>query len=108
LGPATGDYVGSRPWSLSRPGKEGYVLLRGKVPLSGYGEEGPKGRLWISERPKQQRLESARPRRESPRSAAGEVDAERRAAARTVFDPRPSPVELREALHEGEADPHPR
>jgi len=41
---------------LSRPGKEGYALLRGNVPLSGYGDEGPKGGLCISERPKQQRL----------------------------------------------------
>jgi hypothetical protein len=42
------------------------------------------------------------------RSAAGEVHAERRAAARTVFDPRSTTVELGEALHEGQADPHPR
>src|SRR5580765_9019750 len=93
---------------LSRPGKEGYALLRGNVPLSGYGDEGPKGGLWISEGPKQQRLHEVLDLVVSLGSSAGEVHAERRAPAGPVFDPRPTTVELGEALHEGETDPHPR
>ena len=84
------------------------VLVGCNVPPSGYAEEGPKGGISISERPRQQRTvevidPSYRRRSAARRYTRNDAPPPGRSSTHAA-----TTVELGEALHQGQTDPYPR